>query len=295
MPPAVRVELAGHSSTGPVRERNEDRLAWAALGDRASVWATRGDERLPPRELLGPAVIGAVADGLGGHAGGDLASRCAVTTLLDRLAPAAAASRHLPSLLRETFDEVNARLLAGELSGNGRTAGRSQLGAQTTLTCLVLTPDAAHFAHVGDSRLYRLRDQTLELLTTDHTQAMELLRMKIIRPEQAASHPGRHLLTRSLGGDVVVRVDVRSGPVWPGDAYLLCSDGAWSGLSPGEIIKALEGNLASGVEDLMERSLARGGDDNASVIALRVIGVEDAPEPVEQSARRPLWRRIVGA
>lgn len=288
--PAIRVELAGRSVTGPVRDRNEDRLGWAVAGDLRSVRATAGDESLPSAEAIGPAVVAAVADGLGGHAGGDLASGYAITTLLDRLVHPAA-PEHLPVVLRESYEEVNARLLSGELGGEDE--GRRRVG-QTTLTALVLTPESARVAHVGDCRLYRLRDQALELLTTDHSQAMDLLRLRLIRPEQAAQHPGRHLLTRSLGGDVSVKVDLRSGPVRAGDAHLLCSDGLWSAVTAGEIIAALEGDLAAGVEGLVERSLARGGDDNASVIAVRVLGIVEVTDLPIETPRRPIWRRILG-
>lgn len=288
---AVSVELAGLSVTGPVRRRNEDRLGWAVPGDRVWVPTRQGDERIAAAELAGPVVVAAVADGLGGHAGGDLASRFAITTLLDRIG-SLDTLRRLPEVLRDTFLATNGRLLAGDLGSDGAPGGR-HLGGQTTLTALALTADTAHVAHVGDCRAYRLRDEALELMTTDHSQVMELLRLRLIRPEQAATHPGRHLLTRSLGGDVSVRVDVRSGAVREGDAYLLCSDGVWSGVSSGEILAALEGDLAWGVQDLVARSLARGCDDNASVIALRVLHLAEPPGP--DAVRRPLWRRVLGA
>ncbi len=289
-PDAVRVELAGLSVTGPVRSRNEDHLGWAIPGDRVWLPARQGDEIVPSAELAGPIVVAAVADGLGGHAHGDLASRFAITTLLERLAPPGVL-RRLPDTLRDTYQEVNARLLSGEIGGEG--VGTRRLGAQTTLTAVTVTAGSAWVSHVGDCRVFRLRDQALELLTTDHSQAMELLRMRLIRPEQAATHPGRHLLTRSLGGDISLRVDVRSGEVREGDAYLLCSDGAWSGLSSDDIIGALEGDLEAGVRELVDRSIARGGDDNASVIALRVLRVGESADA--SSGRRALWRRVLGA
>jgi serine/threonine protein phosphatase PrpC len=123
---------------------------------------------------------------------------------------------------------------------------------------------------------------------------MELLRMRLIRPDQAAAHPGRHLLTRSLGGDITVRVDVRSGEIRDDDVFLLCTDGAWSGISSGEMIGAMEGELEHGVRDLVDRSIARGADDNASVIALRILRTGAAGSLDEASGRRPLWRRVLG-
>ncbi len=313
-PDGLRIEIAGLSVTGPVRSRNEDHLGWIAPGDRAWVPARQGDERIPPTELGGPLVAVVVADGLGGHADGDLASRFAIATLLDRLA-APEALRRVPDALRDAYLEVNARLLVGEAGqgpgggprppGDGRPSApeRSRLpadgprrpGAQTTMTALAVTSDTAWVAHVGDCRVYRLRDQILELVTTDHSQVTELLRMHLIRPDQAAAHPGRHLLTRSLGGDVALRVDVRSGELRVGDAYLLCSDGAWSNVSADEIIAALEGDLDEGTVQLVERSIARGGDDNASVIALRVLRTGEPASPDSTGGRRGLLRRVLGA
>ena len=314
-PAGVRVELAGLSVTGPVRGRNEDRVGWAVPGDRVWVPGRAGDERLPRARLVGPIVVAAIADGLGGHADGDVASRFAITTLLERMAPPGALGR-MADVLRGTFEEVNARLLTGDVSeggeterargaagGNGQGRGggvrrdpdsHRRRGSQTTLTAVALTATSAWIAHVGDCRVYRLRDQTLELLTTDHSQAMELLRMRLIRPDQAAAHPGRHLLTRSLGGDITVRVDVRSGEIRDDDVFLLCTDGAWSGISSGDMIAAMEGDLEQGVRDLVERSIGRGADDNASVIALRILRTGEAGSLDEASGRRPLWRRVLG-
>jgi len=285
LPGTIRVELAGLSATGPVRSRNEDHLGWAVPGDRVWVPGRDGDERLPLTGLSGPIVAAAIADGLGGHADGDLASRFAITTLLDRLTPPGALGR-MGDVLRGAFEEVNARLLTSEVSRHR--------GSQTTLTSVALTATSAWIAHVGDCRVYRLREQTLELMTTDHSQAMELLRMHLIRPDQAATHPGRHLLTRSLGGDITVRVDVRSGEVRGGDVFLICSDGAWSGISTGEMIGALEGEIEAGVHALVARSIERGGDDNASVIALRVLRVGATDSHGDSPDRRPIWRRVLG-
>ena len=142
---------------------------------------------------------------------------------------------------------------------------------------------------MGDTRLFRLREGMMELLTHDHTQARELLRMRLIKPEQVLTHPGRHLLTRSIGGDLVVRVDERPSPPALGDAYLLCSDGLWSSITSWEAHKALTGDLAAGVAELVAHSAAAGGDDNASVIALRVTALAGGPEPTSPGWRLP-WR-----
>ncbi|HEY4753932.1 MAG TPA: hypothetical protein VIH37_11645, partial [Candidatus Limnocylindrales bacterium] len=172
----------------------------------------------------------------------------------------------------------------------GATMGPGVGNGQTTLTAIALTGRTGNLAHVGDSRLYRLRGGDMELLTNDHTQARELVRMRVIKPEQVLSHPGRHLLTRSIGGDLVVRVDERASAPAVGDTYLLCSDGLWSAITSWETLNALSGDLATGVVDLVDRVAASGGDDNASVIALRVTALSGSAEPTSTGWRLP-WRK----
>jgi serine/threonine protein phosphatase PrpC len=302
----VRAEFAAISSCGPVREGNEDRLGWTVLGSPAAARSPQGDGGLVHEELVGPGVAFLVADGLGGHSHGELASRTAIRLLLGKLTGPEAIAR-ASQALRDGFMAANEALLVGELDtttldieiaevGAGpraKGAGGHPLvpGGQTTLTALAVTGHNSPLVHVGDCRLFRLRDGLLELLTTDHTQAMELLRMRVIRPDQAAHHPGRHLLTRSIGGDLVLRVEAR--PLEPaiGDGYLMCSDGLWSAVEATEIRDVLEGDLAEGVARLVELATERGGDDNASVIALRLLDLGGRRGPSVSTAWRLPWRR----
>lgn len=299
----LRAEVVALSSCGPVRETNEDRLGWAVLGMPGTARSPEGDGRLHRVELTGPMMAVVMADGLGGHAYGEVASAMAVATVLDRLAAEEAPER-LPAVLREAFDEANLALLEGRTADpawlargpTGRfdpeSAGRV-LGAQTTLTALVLGGRRGHLAHVGDCRALRLRDGVLELLTTDHTQAMELVRMRLIRPDQAARHPGRHLLTRSIGGDPILRVESRSPKPAAGDTFLIATDGLWSAVTSGEVRSALEGDLAAGIPALVATSVERGGDDNASVIAVRVLDPGGPREAEATTGWRLPWRRSV--
>jgi PPM family protein phosphatase len=311
----VRAELAALSTCGPVREQNEDRLGWGVIGSPSSFRSPGSDEPAGLAEIRGPGIAVLVADGLGGHSHGELASRTAIGLALRRLADSEAIGRPGPAL-RAAFEEANEACLAGRLfdpvafdrspaafvaalpgaASAGDEAGRPDAlgrnhGGQTTLTALALTGAGSHIAHVGDCRLFRLRDGELELLTNDHTQVRDLLRMRVIRPEQALTHPGRHLLTRSIGGDLVVRVDERGGAPSAGDAYLLCSDGIWSKVTGAEARSAMDGDLATGVADLVDRSVERGGDDNASVIALRVLELGGRPDAAAATAWRLPWRR----
>ena len=115
--------------------------------------------------------------------------------------------------------------------------------------------------------------------------------MRLIRPEQAARHPGRHLLTRSIGGDIVLRVEARSGEPAAGDAYLLCSDGLWSAVTSGEVRAVFEGDLGEGIARLVALSAARGGEDNASVIGMRLLELGAAVDATPRVGLRLPWRR----
>jgi protein phosphatase len=313
----IRAEVAALSACGPVRDQNEDRVGWTVLGDAASV-RSPGTDQAVSAQLEGPGIAIMVADGLGGHSHGELASRTAIGRLLRRMSHPDAVSKP-GELLRAGFEDANQACLAGDLvdpdsfdrdpvNAEPRTARERRLdmeaaaqtgrgegepgtrGGQTTLTAIALTGRSGSVAHVGDTRLFRLRDGMIELLTNDHTQARELLRMRVIKPEQVLTHPGRHLLTRSIGGDLMVRVDERPSPPALGDAYLLCSDGLWSSITSWEAHNALTGDLAAGVADLVARSAAAGGDDNASVIAMRVTALSGGAEPTSPGWRFP-WRR----
>ncbi len=312
----IRAEVAALSACGPMRDQNEDRLGWTVLGELASVRSPGSDQ--PVNAVLeGPGIAIAVADGLGGHSYGELASRTAIGRLLRRLSSPEAVAKP-GDLLRAGFEDANQACLTGDLvdpeaferdpvgAGPRSTPGRHPAvgtgaspdpglrpvvrNGQTTLTAIALTGRSGSVAHVGDSRLYRLRDGGMELLTNDHTQARELVRMHLIKPEQVLTHPGRHLLTRSIGGDLMVRVDERASPPRAGDAYLLCSDGLWSSVTSWEALSALSGDLATGVTNLVAQSVAAGGDDNASVIALRVTALAGGPEPSTTPWRLP-WHR----
>jgi protein phosphatase len=184
------------------------------------------------------------------------------------------------SALRDAFNRANHEIFDAAISGLG---GRKM---QSTLSALVITPGEAHLGHVGDSRVYRRRAGDLELLTTDHSQVMELLRLRIITPEQAIDHPARYALTRSVGGDITVRVDVRTERLDSGDCYLLCSDGLWSNVTSSEIAEALARTPSEACRSLVDLALDRGGDDNATAMAIRVYEAGQRPETPQG------WRRL---
>jgi len=144
-------------------------------------------------------------------------------------------------------------------------------GMGTTLTALMLVQDQAVVAHVGDSRLYRLRDGELRQMTVDHTWVEMAVRQGVCSREDAEAHPNRHVILRAIGADPTVEVDVAATELRPGDRFLLCSDGVTNHVGDGELARLLAEN---GPSEAAWRaiSLARldGGSDNATVAVVRV-------------------------
>jgi len=150
-------------------------------------------------------------------------------------------------------------------------------GMGTTVVGMLLAGPTAAVAHVGDSRAYRLRSGRLDQLTQDHTWVHEQVMAGLLSQEQARSHPLKNVVTRALGGESDVLVDVREVQVQPGDLYLLCSDGLTGMLSDGEICDRMASgrSLHEICRSLVNEANARGGLDNVTVVLLSVEEVED--------------------
>ena len=209
----------------------------------------------------------AVADGLGGHQGGEVASAAAVEPLaaLDgrEFAGAGEAAEALAAAIREG----NAAILE-------RAAGDPGLwGMGTTVTAAALAGERhLQLAHVGDSRAYLLRDGSLEQLTTDHTVVGELVRRGRLTPEQAAIHPERSILTRAVGLDPRVPVDTPDPlELRDGDQVLLCSDGLTEAVDDDRIAELLSAGAdgEAACRSLIDAANAAGGPDNITVVLLR--------------------------
>jgi PPM family protein phosphatase len=210
----------------------------------------------------------AVADGLGGHQGGEVASAAAVAPLaaLDgrELGGPAEAARALADAIRE----ANSAIL------DQATGDPGLWGMGTTVTAAALAGGHhLQLAHVGDSRAYLLREGSLEQVTTDHTVVGELVRRGRLTPEQAAVHPERSILTRAVGLDPRVPVDTPDPlELHPGDQVLLCSDGLTEAVPAPRIAELLsaddDGDAAC--RSLIEAANAAGGPDNITVVLLRV-------------------------
>ena len=210
----------------------------------------------------------AVADGLGGHQGGEVASAAAVEPLAaldDReFADPGSAAEALAAAIRE----ANAAIIDQAVGDPGL------YGMGTTVTAAAVAGDRhLQLAHVGDSRAYLLRQGTFDQLTTDHTVVGELVRRGRLTAEQAAIHPERSILTRAVGLDPRVPVDLPDPlELHPGDQVLLCSDGLTEAVPDGQIAEILgavpDGNTAC--RSLIDAANQAGGPDNITVVLVRV-------------------------
>jgi protein phosphatase len=225
-----------------------------------------------------------VADGMGGHAVGEKASAKAVRDIPHTYHKHAVEG---PSAaLRKAFVEANAGIFAiGQENPEFRGMG-------TTATALLLRPEGAWIAHVGDSRAYRIRDGNIEQLTFDHSAVWEIARRQHVNPEELQGIRSNVIL-RSLGPDAFVEVDVEGPhPVRPGDLFLLCSDGLTGQLSDceiGAVVATLPPEEAC--EFLVELANLRGGPDNVTVLIVRVGG--SAVPVVEAAVSAPKSRRSI--
>jgi PPM family protein phosphatase len=205
----------------------------------------------------------AVADGMGGAQAGEVASQTAVQVLQQGL-PERGGS--VEERLRELVTEANARINA--LS----RADEQHAGMGTTLTLAYVGEHDLSVAHVGDSRLYRLREGMFERLTDDHTLVEELVRQGKLTPQEADHHPQRSIITRALGPEAAVEADSHTWPARDGDVYLICSDGLTSMISErqvGELLAAAP-SLSDAGRKLVDAANAAGGRDNITVILFRL-------------------------
>ena len=213
----------------------------------------------------------AVADGMGGAQAGEVASHAAIAAIENGLpdGPGSAEERLAGLVL-----DANERII--EMA----QADRDRAGMGTTMTAAYVTEGEIAIAHVGDSRMYRLRDGELERLTEDHTLVAELERQGKITQEEAGRHPQRSIITRALGAEHDIQVDHHTWPGRDGDVYLICSDGLM--MFPeeriGEIVRAAP-DLRSAAHELVDAANAGGGRDNITVVLYRV---EEVGRAVDQ-------------
>jgi PPM family protein phosphatase len=218
----------------------------------------------------------AVADGMGGALAGELASRISVQTLAELATEGSDEER-----LVETIRLANRRV-AERATSDPRASGMG-----STVTAALVGPRAVTFAHVGDSRAYLWRGGVLTRLSDDHSLVAEWVRAGALAPEEAAQHPQRSVITRALGADWQVDVDVWTTPARPGDVILLCTDGLSGFVDEPAVagILAEHDDLDAVVRALVDAANAAGGEDNVTAVALRLEAEdgESAPEPGEET------------
>jgi protein phosphatase len=212
----------------------------------------------------------ALADGVGGQAQGEVASRAAVESVLSGFRVAAAGEQHA-ALLDRLVQAANTHVLEA-----GHAAGPSGAAMATTLVLCALRFDRAVVAHVGDSRCYLIRHDHATALTRDHTVVNEQVRLGLLSAREAAEASTRHVLSRSLGNDLFVNVETSDHQLIAGDVLALCSDGLYGAVAATEIAHLVTygANLETSAQKLVALANQRDGSDNISVLLIRIRGVE---------------------
>lgn len=208
-------------------------------------------------------VLFAVADGLGGHEAGEIASEMAVSMLEEYLL---SCERDPASKLREAFTRINDAIYRRSISDE------SCKGMGTTLSALLIQDGTAYIGHVGDSRVYLVRKNVIYQLTEDHSVVGELLRMGMLTKSEAKVHPQRNLLTRAMGTLPTVDMEIVDSKVEPGDRFVLCTDGLSGAIEDSKILDVVVSRQAppAVVDELITLANQNGGYDNVTVVAVFV-------------------------
>jgi len=242
----VQFSCAARTDVGIVRSGNEDN--YLMLADRG---------------------IFIVADGMGGHAAGEVASEMAVRLISRDLGTVRGfPDEEIAERMRQSIRAANAAIYERTLTEHDKR------GMGTTATALVLLPNRYLIGHVGDSRAYRLRDGVFEQVTKDHSYVQEQVDAGLLTPEQARVHPYSNVITRCVGANQDVIPDTYSGDLRPGDVVLLASDGLTGMLEDEHIHKILEapGGPQEWVDAMINDANRRGGLDNITAIIVKIDG-----------------------
>lgn len=252
----MKLEAFAWTDPGPVRENNEDNFV---VDEDAGLFV--------------------VADGMGGHAAGEVASRVAVDTIRELLQGGMDPDEtRLDRDVSDPADILRERLRYAMNQASARIRREAQLnpayaGMGTTVCVLLIEGNQAHVAHVGDSRIYLLREGKLHRLTRDHTVVQQEIDAGRLTPELARQVPHRNYLTQSVGYHGPVEPDTATRPLQVGDLFLLCSDGLTDPLDDPRIQGICERAHPSDLaETLVAQAVESGGEDNITVVTVRVIG-----------------------
>lgn len=244
--------LGAKTDLGCVRENNEDKFEFFQPDDE-DVLATKGS-------------FYAVADGMGGHAAGQIASEIALKTTIrayyDDSSPMVEES------LRSAIQQANGLIFDAARAISERN------GMGTTITALVVRGEEAFVAQVGDSRCYRLRGNRIEQITDDHSWVNEQVKRGALSAEEAEMSPFKNVITRSIGTSPSVDVDIFPLDLESGDEFLLCSDGLSNEVTSGELKDAMKRSSPSRAAwELVDLALERGGRDNCTLLILKILDI----------------------
>jgi len=268
----IQAEVAYRTLKGIGREQNEDHVG-SVIPAAEIARARKG-------------VICAIADGVGGHGAGHIASAAAVKALLDDYY-APSSSTNVKQALRRAMATANLRV-------NGLSDDHAEYRHMaTTLTVVVLVGASAHVGHVGDSRVYHLRGDSWKQITQDHTEVAQLVELGIVKPEMAIGHPFRHVLTRSVGQQPAMEPDFFQISIQPGDIMVQCTDGVWSEMEDREMAKIVrfrEPQVAC--EQILDLCLSRGCQNDMAVQIVRVDAIDDGSRGVQDWPGAHLLSRL---
>jgi len=246
----VELKVGARSDVGMIRSGNEDNF-FAEADERRGVFV--------------------VADGMGGHAAGEVASEMAVQIVARHLLPIAsvldaAAADKVASAMKDANRAIYDRMLAEV----------DKQGMGTTASVLVLSDNQFLIGQIGDSRIYLLRDGALTQLTKDHSYVQEQVDAGLLTPEQARYHPYSNVITRCVGASESVEADIYEGEMKPGDVFLLASDGLTGMVDDRRLQAMLLARSGPGriVDALIAEANGRGGLDNITAIVIQVVGVD---------------------
>jgi serine/threonine protein phosphatase PrpC len=245
------IEVSTQSDIGCLRKNNEDSFGY---------WEPEDDE-----QFLRKGRLAVVADGMGGYEGGQEASRLAVETLV-------AAYRDFAGDDPETA-LIEALQAAHEQIRTYSFAHPELRGMGTTCTAAAIVLDALYYVHIGDTRLYLIRDGQITRVTRDHSYVGRLVESGMISAEEAETHPQRNILTAALGTNPELIMDFPEEPqsLRPEDVLLICSDGLWGQVRDAEIVSAVDNKTAEKAgHELIDLARERGGPDNLTVAILRL-------------------------
>lgn len=238
----MKVRSCAISDVGRKRQKNEDSYL---LNDKLNVYI--------------------VADGMGGHAGGEYASRIAITTIEEKFSSESGA-KDAEALVSSSIRDASSKIL------QRAEEDRALKGMGTTVICLYIDGKKAVFGHVGDSRAYLFRDKTLEQITEDHSLVNEQVKNGLITAEEAKTHQFKNIITRSVGVATEVDPDVFTRKIKSGDLFLMCSDGLSNLVDTKEMEKELqEREAVTAAKNLVDIANKRGGDDNITVVLVHIL------------------------